>query len=256
MESATTSTSGRLIRALVAGGILAGGWFIADLVAMPEPAAAAATIDLVPLGEAPVSDLLDTVISISPVVAPVAEAASPILDPITTTADAVLAPLAPVTTPILEPVRDVTQPVFDTVVAPVLDGTLAVLAPVVTPVVDGLVPIVNAGVAVTPVLVATMRANDTILFGANGLSGESSPAVSIALLGALAAGAVSLAPNGPLNHGGRSPLAPESVSPSGASFLGEILGWMPALHGSPVPAMAVAAHPHASPVFESDTTPD
>jgi len=265
MDMAIPSGRSRLLRAVIAGGVLAGGWFIADLALSTQPAAAASQIDLIPGAETPIADLLDTVASIAPVVDPVVSTLDPVIDPVVSTVDATVAPLAPVTSPILEPIREVTQPVVDTVVSPVLDGAVDVLTPVLEPVLNpiddvvrGVVPAVDAVVddvvgsvpATATVLAATITQRGGIL------SGDGSPAVSIAFLGALVAGAASVAPFSPLGNGGRSPLAPDGGSSPSVSFLGEVLAWMPAANGSPVPASGALQHPHASPVFASDITPD
>ena len=257
MDSTHSSVSGRLVRGLIAGGILAGGWFVVEMVVTVSPAAA---IDILPGAETPVADLLDTAPDLAPALAPVLTATSPITTPVVGTTDAVLAPLAPVTTPILSPVREATQPVVDTVVSPVLEGTIDVLAPVIAPVVDGLVPIVETVATTVPTaaefgVVAVEARIAQITSSAAVLAADTSPAVSIALLGALAVGAASMVPGGPLAPAHRSP-APDGASGSGFTFLGEILAWIQARHGSAVPAVSAARLPHASPVFASDTTPD
>jgi len=249
MDSDRPILSGRLIRALAAAGILVGGFLIADAVLTDQPASAAAEIDLLPIGESPVSDLVDTVISVAPVAAPLIESASPILDPVASAVDATLAPLAPVTTPILTPVRDATQPIVDTVVTPILDGATTVLTPVVTPVVEVIVPVAQI-VAEGATAVAWMTASSGILSGATG------PAVSIALLGALVVGAASVVPIAPVAPAGRAPGGPEGASATATSLLSEVFWWIPAAHGALAPASGAPARPHASPVFASDTTPD
>lgn len=249
MDNKRPSASGRLVRVGLAVGILAGGLFIADAVLTTNPASAAAEIDLLPVGETPVSDLVDTVLSVAPVVAPVVASVSSVVDPLVSTVDATLAPLAPVTAPVLIPVRDITQPVVDAVVAPILGGVADALTPVVAPVVEGLVPVIETVVESAPV-VASITASSGILVG------ESRPAISFALLGALAVGAASLVPTAPLAPAGRTPVSPGGVSPGGTTFLSDIFSWMPAVHGALAPASGAPPRPHASPVFASDITPD
>lgn len=246
MDSHRPSVSGRLVRAVLAAGILAGGWLLADAVLTTHPASAAAEIDLLPVGEAPVSDLVDTVVAAAPVVAPVLAIVSPVTDPVVSTVDAALAPVA---TPILTPVRDVAQPIVDTVVTPVLDGAVAVLTPVVSPVVDALVPVVQTAVS-SVAGVASMTASTGLL------GGGSSPVVSMALLGALAVGAASIVSAVPLAPTGRTPVAPDGTAFTATSFLSDIFSWIPTVHGALAPASGAPPRPHASPVFASDTTPD
>lgn len=254
MDAVNPSPSRRLVRALLAGGILAAGWFVTDLVTA-EPAAAAAQIDLIPSAETPVSDLVDTVVSIVPVAAPLVTTLDPVVDPVSSAVDAVVAPLSPVTIPILDPVRESTQPVVDTVVTPILEGTAEVITPIVAPVVEGIVPVVDAVVVTVPVI---EQLAVTTIESSGILAGGSSPAASLAILGALAAGVASFAPGGPFAPTGRGALtpSPEGAAFGGGLFVGDLVSGIPAAHGALAPASAAPAHAHASPVFESDTTPD
>ena len=98
MDSAVTGTSKRLLRVLVASGMLALGWVAVDMIAHSEPAAAAETIDLLPVGDGAVdtvATLLGSVVSdvVEPVVTPVT---APVIETV----------VKPVVTPILEPVID------------------------------------------------------------------------------------------------------------------------------------------------------
>lgn len=262
MDVAQSHASSRLVRALVAGGLLAAAWFVTDSVLSAQPVAAADRLEIVPSADSPVADLLDTVSAALPVVAPVIAPVTTAVHPVVDVVDAAVAPISPITAPILSPVREATQPVVDTVVSPVLEGTIDVLAPVIAPVVVGVTPIVETVAAtvpttldVVPGLLDTSVVSSRMLIGA-ALSGDGGAAMQVALLGALVIGAASAVPGGLLYPIGRSPLVPDSGSSFAPGFVAEILAWRLAPIGSSGPPSGALVRPHASPVFASDTTPD
>lgn len=123
MDAAEPRTSSRLLRALLAGGVLAAGWFLVDMIVSAQPASAAETVDVVPV----IDDLTSPVLTVL----------APVTDPI------VHEVIVPVVTPVLEPLEPVLAPVLDQVVAPVTQ----VLVPALVPAVETAAP--DAPVAVT-----------------------------------------------------------------------------------------------------------
>lgn len=256
MDVAQSHTSGRLVRALIAGGLLAAAWFVTDSVLSAEPVAAAGSVEIIPGGETPIGDLLDTMTTVVTVATPIIAPVTSALEPVAATVDAAVAPLAPVTSPVLAPGREATQPVVDTVVSPLLEGTIDVLAPVIAPVVVVVAPVVETPIvetaaAAVPTAVVAMSTSGGMLLG------DSGSAVSVALLGAMVVGGLSALPGGPLSPAGRSPLSPDSTSSfSAPSLLADAFAGLSASFASSGPPNGALRHPHASPVFASDTTPD
>ena len=254
MERAASGTPGHMLRVLVAGGILAVAWVGFDLVAHSEPAAAAETIDLLPVGDGAVdtvATLLGSVVSdvVEPVVTPVT---APVIETV----------VKPVVTPILEPVIDqVVTPVLDPlapVLAPVVNPILTPISPILTVVLDpdapvlAVLPTVDAAVDVVQAMpeISAITPNRTILqTGGVLIAGAAVIALVVPLLPAPANG-------GPLS----SPLAPAAPMGSAGSpllaLLGELNSGVLAGYGAFGTSGAGADDLPSSPTFASDTTPD
>lgn len=236
-----------MLRVLLAGGILAVGWVGFDLVTHSEPAAAAETIDLLPVGDGAidtVTTLIDSVVTdvVEPVVTPVTD---PVIENV----------VVPVVAPILEPV-------VDNVIAPTLEPLTPVLAPVLTPVLTVVLEPVAPILAVLPtvdVAVDVMQAlpqmtaispNWTIL-------GTGGALIVGAGLVALVVPLIPVPTNGGILN---SPLAPAVPTGSSSSPLlaifGELISGVPAGFGAFGTIGAGADDLPSSPTFDSDTTPD
>lgn len=234
----------RLLRVLLAGGILATGWLAVDLITSSEPAAAA---DI-----RPVDTLAETVSTvIDPVVDPVAPVLTPVVQTVADIADPVVAPVAstldPVTAPVVSSVIAPLAPVIQTVtepLAPVAHALLDPLAPVVAP----LLPVVGEVLGVQPVTSLLTAVPVEALAVA---SGAGLGAVTAASTGFVAL--FSGEPGGTPLQSPASPAAAFSVPLTGVAVL--LFGVIAAL-GAALSARPGARLRPLAPVFASDTTPD
>ena len=262
MESASQHSPKRLLRLAIAGGILATAWMAVDAITHSDPAAAAETIDLIPIGGGPsggvVGGILDTATSI---LTPVTTAISPT---VTTVTAPVTQAVTPVVATVVQPVvTQVVTPIVSTVVTPItapvltiVDGVAApVLEPILTPVLTSLIevvtPLVPLSTAVEPVqTVPAITPNGTILaVGGTVILGV--------VLGAFAAPLLPAPSNG-----GPLGVPPAPAAPSGSNgssfvvFYGELNSGVPAGIGAFGTVGANVDDLPSSPTFPSDTTPD
>ena len=233
-------TPQRLLRILLAGGIVATGWIAVDLLTGPDSASAAEIL--------PVDSLADTV---SAIVDPVAPIVTPIAIPVVDIAAPVVAPvastLAPVTAPVVSNVIAPLAPVIQTVTEPLAPVAHAVLDPFV-PALAPLLPVVGEVLGVQPVtqLVA-------------GVPGEALAAAAGAGLGAVTAASTGFVSILPGDLGGTPLQAPASPT---AAFSAPLTGVAVLLFGVLAAlGAAFSARPGArlrplAPTFASDTTPD
>ena len=133
MDSASQHSPKRLLRVLIAGGVLAAAWLAVDAITHSEPAAAAQSYDILPnvgsSGGGVVNGLLgSTTTLVTNVVTPVTSAVTPVVTPVVTT---VTAPVTPVIT-------EVVNPVVTTVVAPVATPVITAVVTPVAPIVTGI----------------------------------------------------------------------------------------------------------------------
>lgn len=232
MEGAVTSTPRRVLRVLLASGFLALGWVAVDLIAHSEPAAAAQTIDLLPLVDETAATVTDTVeAAVAPVITTVAEPVEPLVSAVVAEA------ISPLVTGVVAPV-----------VEPVLEATEPIVAPIVTPI---LLPIIDVVDDIAPVVSTVTSAveNERLLFGSALVVGS-----------LLAASIVPLIP-APTNGGPlKAPLAPNAPTGSNSSVLvaiyGELNSGIRAAIGALRTSEAVGYALPPSPTFAFDTTPD
>lgn len=265
MESASQHSPKRLLRLAIAGGILATAWMAVDAITHSEPAAAAETIDLIPLGDGSTAGVVNGILTpvttaISPVVTTVTTPVTQVVTPVVTTVvtPVVTAVVAPVTTPVLTIVDGVATPILTPVVT-IVDG---VATPVLTSVVEVVTPLIPALDAVLEPV--------TVLDTAIGLV-QAVPAVTpngtiLAVGGTVILGVVLTALATPLlpapSNGGPLgvPLAPAAPSGSNGSsfvaFYGELNSGVPAGTGAFGTVGASVDDLPSSPTFASDTTPD
>ena len=234
------ATPKRLLRVLLAGGILATGWLAVDLITSSEPAAAADILPIDSLAET-VSTVIDPVAPVlTPVVQTVADIADPVVAPVAST-------LIPVTAPVVSNVIAPLAPVIQTVtepLAPVAHALLAPLAPVVAP----LLPVVGEVLGVQPVtqLLAAVPVEALAVASGAGLGAVSAASSGfVSLLGAELGGTPLQTP--------ASPTAGFSAQLTGAAVL--LFAAIAAL-GAAFSARPGARLRPLAPVFASDTTPD
>jgi hypothetical protein len=242
-------TPKRLLRVLLAGGILATGWLAVDLVVNSEPAAAADILPIDSLAET-VSTVVDPVIDpVAPVLTPVIQTVADIADPVVAQ---VASTIAPVTTPVvasinsgvIEPLAPVIQTVTEPL-APVAHALLDPLAPVVAP----LLPVVGEVLGVQPVtqlLTAAVPGEALAVAGSAGLGAVTAASTGfVSLLGGELGSTPLQAP--------ASPTAAFSAPLTGVAVL--LFGVIAAL-GAAFSARPGARLRPLAPVFASDTTPD
>ena len=245
MHSAEVGTSKRMLRVLLAGGALALAWTAFDLATHSEPAAAAASIDL--LGEdSLVSDILTPVTE--EIVTPVVEhVVVPVVDPVVTPV------VTPVLTPTVAAVAVVTAPVVE-VIQPVIEPISTIVAPVIEPVLPVVETItvidVVADLAPTLAEVQSITPNGTIL--ATG---------GLVIVGVVLAASLAPLLPAPINGGPfNAPLAPAaptgSNSSSSVALYGELTSGVPAGIGASGTHGARVDDLPSSMTFDSDTTPD
>ena len=268
MEGASQHSPKRLLRLVIAGGVLATAWFAIDALTHSEPAAAAETIDLLPVGDGSAGGVVNGVLGeVTTLVAPVTSALPPAVTTVT-------APVEPVVTqvvaPVLSPAVTVVDGITSPIVAPVVGSVGEALAPIATNVINPLSPVL---VAVTAPLVPTFaEVVDplTVLDAAIDLA-QSVPTIRpnttvLAMGGSVILGVVLGAIVAPLlpapSNGGPLgvPLAPAAPSGSNGSssvgLYGELNSGVPAGIGAFGTVGADANDLPPFPVFESDTTPD
>jgi hypothetical protein len=261
------TTPKKMLRILLAGGLLAAAWVAVDLVTSADSAAAAPSSDLIPdvvtdtvsavttpLGAAvapittPVAEpVVDTLSSATaPVVAPVASTLAPVIAPIATpVVTSVVKPLEPAVSALTEPLAPVAHAAID----PFLPA-IAPLIPVVAPLVTVVEPLASVVVIVDAVDVlpglprAAVTPNTTLLGG--GL---------VLLSGAVGASVIQLLP---LQGNSPSPRqAPQAPTGSTSPVLFADLAFAyPVSAASALTALPATEVIPASPTFASDTTPD
>lgn len=287
MESASQHSPKRLLRLAIAGGILATAWFAVDAITHSEPAAAAETIDLLPIGDGSTGGVVTGILGgVTDLVTPVTSALPPVVTPVV---NAVTAPVKPVITQVVNPVvttvvAPITTPIVSAVVTPVapiitgitnpvgqivttitqplnpiLDPVIAIVAPVATSMIQPLTPaletvlppltVLDSAVELVPTVSATTPNGTVLAVGGTVLLG--------AVLAVMAAPLIPAPSNGgPLN----APLAPAAPSGSNGSFFvafyGELNSGIPAGIGAFGTVGANVDDLPSSPTFASDTTPD
>jgi hypothetical protein len=260
------TTPKKMLRILLAGGLLAAAWVAVDLVTSADSAAAAPSSDLIPdvvtdtvsavttpLGAAvapittPIAEpVVDTLSSATaPVVAPVASTLAPVIAPIATpVVTSVVKPLEPAVSALTEPLAPVAHAVIDPLV-PVIDPFIPVIAP--------LTPVVEAAVGALPELAGVTELPALPRAGVTPNAGLLT--TGLVLLGGVAgASVIQLLP---LQNAPSPRHAPDSpTGPFSPVLVADLASGYPAGPGRSLSAMPAAAPMPSSPTFESDTTPD
>lgn len=263
MDSASQHSPKRLLRGLIAAGILATAWVAVDAITHSEPAAAAESLDIIPVGGGSTGDVLGGILGstttlVTPVMAPVSAAVAPIVTAVVTPIAPVVGVAAPVGSTVIQPLL----PLIDVVVTPlaplnealvpVIDPLAPLLEPVFLPIAGLVLPAAEAFGSVAQIVntVPSMSPNVTVLAAGGAL-----------VLGAVLAASVAPLLPAPVNRGpAHSPLTPAAPSGSNGSnvvaLYGELNSGVPARIGAFGTAGAGLDDLPSSPTFASDTTPD
>lgn len=236
------STSKRLLRILLAAGVVATAWIAVDLLTGSDSASAAEPIDgladtvsaivdpVAPIVNPVTAPVVETVVDLAePVVAPVASITAPVTAPVVSS---VIAPLAPV-------IQTVTEPL-----APVAHAALDPFAPTLAP----LLPVVAEVLGVQPVA-ALIGAP---AYEALAVAGESGAAVVMAASSAL----LPMLPGSPLDTPLQAPVSPSAGTSAPLTAVAVLLFGMIAALGVARSARPGALLRPLAPTFASDTTPD